>query len=155
MCCTATLKYTVPFKTVYQQQPPVTYPTSWPHVALPTWSSTEQVARPATKWFHPSHWRPLEACCRLRTWWCNNVTALAGYATVMTMATLPLKDTCSAWSELQSHSNGLGKSRGPEFQAKKKFFLNNFPATVKIWTSGYQTTITLYGRLVQVGGWNF
>jgi len=26
-------------------------------------SSTEQVARPATKRFHPSHWRALEACC--------------------------------------------------------------------------------------------
>jgi len=26
----------------------------WPHVASPTWSSTEQVARPATKRFHPS-----------------------------------------------------------------------------------------------------
>ena len=32
---------------------------AWPLVASPTWSSTEQVARPATKRFHPSHWRPL------------------------------------------------------------------------------------------------
>ena len=50
-------------------------------MASPTWSSTEQVARPATKRFHPSHWRSLEACCRPWTWWCNDATALAGYAT--------------------------------------------------------------------------
>ena len=41
----------------------ITQPTSWPHVASPTWSSTEQVARR----FHPSDWRPLETCCRPRT----------------------------------------------------------------------------------------
>ena len=66
-------------------------PTSWPHVASPTWSSTEQVARSATKRFHPSDWRPLEACCRPWTWWCNDATALAGYAktsTTMMMATV-------------------------------------------------------------------
>jgi len=61
----------------------ITQPTSWPHVASPTWSSTEQVARPATKRFHPSDWRALEACCRPWTWWCNDAMALAGYATVM------------------------------------------------------------------------
>jgi len=33
-------------------------------MASPTWSSTEQVARPATKRFHPSDWRTLEACCQ-------------------------------------------------------------------------------------------
>ena len=55
----------------------ITQPTFWPHVASPTWSSTEQVARPATKRFHPSHWRPLEACCRPWTWWCNDATAVA------------------------------------------------------------------------------
>ena len=57
----------------------------------PGWSSTEQVARPATKRFHPSDWRPLEACCRPWTWWCNDATALAGYAktsTTMMMATV-------------------------------------------------------------------
>ena len=48
-------------------------------------ASTEQVARPATNRFHPSHWRPLEACCRPWTWWCNDATALAGYATMMMM----------------------------------------------------------------------
>jgi len=37
----------------------ITQLTSWPHVASPTWSSTEQVARPATKRFHTSDWRPL------------------------------------------------------------------------------------------------
>ena len=63
----------------------ITQPTSWPHVASPTWSSTEQLARPATKQFHPSNWRALEACCRPWTWWCNDATALAGYATVMMM----------------------------------------------------------------------
>jgi len=35
---------------------------------------------------HPSDWRPLSACCRPWTRWCNDATALAGYATVtMTM----------------------------------------------------------------------
>ena len=43
-------------------------------------SSTEQVARPATKRFRPSDWRALEACCRPWTRWCNDATALAGYA---------------------------------------------------------------------------
>ena len=56
-----------------------------PHVASLTWSSTEQVAQPATKRFHTSDWRPLETCCRPWTWWCNDATALAGYATVMMM----------------------------------------------------------------------
>jgi len=54
----------------------IAQPTSWPHVASPTWSSREQVARPATKRFHPSHWRPLEACCRPWTWWSNDATSL-------------------------------------------------------------------------------
>jgi len=43
----------------------------WPHVASPAWSSAEPVARPATKRFHASDWRPLEACCRPWTCWCN------------------------------------------------------------------------------------
>jgi len=53
----------------------------------PTWSSTEQqLARPATKRFHPSSdWRAVEACCRPWTWWCNDATALAGYATMTMM----------------------------------------------------------------------
>ena len=64
----------------------ITQPTSWPHVASLTWSSSEQVARPATKRLHPSSdWRALETCCRPWTWWCNDATALAGYATMMTM----------------------------------------------------------------------
>jgi len=43
------------------------------------------VARPAPKRFHPSSdWRALEACCRPWTWWCNDATALAGYATTTT-----------------------------------------------------------------------
>ena len=46
----------------------ITQPTSWPHVASPAWSSTEQLARPATKRFHTSDWRALEACCRPWTW---------------------------------------------------------------------------------------
>ena len=61
----------------------ITQSTSGPHVASPTWSSTEQVARPATKRFHASDWRALEASCRPWTWWCNDATALAGYATMM------------------------------------------------------------------------
>jgi len=63
----------------------ITQPTSWPHVASPTWSYTEQVARPATKRLHASDWRPLEACCRPWTWWCNDATALAGYTNLMMM----------------------------------------------------------------------
>jgi len=72
----------------------ITQPTSRPHVASPTWSSTEQVARPATKRFHPSDWRALEACCRPWTWWCNDATALAGYATTMNvmMTSVPLRE---------------------------------------------------------------
>ena len=61
----------------------IAQPTSWPHVASPTWSSTEEVARPATKRFHPSDWRALEACCWPWTWWCINATALASYANLM------------------------------------------------------------------------
>jgi len=53
--------------------PIFTQPTSWPHVASPTWSSTEQVARPAT-----SDWRALEACCRPWTWWCGYATMING-----------------------------------------------------------------------------
>jgi len=57
---------------------------------------------------------------------------------------------------------GLAKSRGhpsagaPEFQAKILFFENNFPVTVKIGTSGYQTlecfitALPIYGRLRHV-----
>jgi len=46
------------------------------------------VARPAPKRFHPSSdWRALEACCRPWTWWCNDATALAGYATTTTTMT--------------------------------------------------------------------
>jgi len=55
------------------------------YVASATWSSTEQLARPSPKRFHPSHRRPLEACCRPWTWWCNDATAFVGYATTMTM----------------------------------------------------------------------
>ena len=63
----------------------ITQPTSWPHVASPTWSSMEQVARPATKQFHTSDWRPLETCCWPWTWWCNDAMALAGYTNLMMM----------------------------------------------------------------------
>jgi len=55
--------------------------------AAPTWSSMEQLPRPVTKQFHTSDWRALEACCRPWTWWCNDATALAGYATVMMLKT--------------------------------------------------------------------
>jgi len=63
----------------------ISQPTSWPHVASPILSSTEQVARPATKRFHTSDWRHLDTCCRPWTWWCNDATALAGYANLMMM----------------------------------------------------------------------
>jgi len=43
-------------------------------------------ARPATERFHPSDWRPLAVCCRPWTWWRNDATALAGYATKMMMS---------------------------------------------------------------------
>ena len=36
----------------------ITQPTSWPHIASPTWSSMEQVARSTTKQFRTSDWRP-------------------------------------------------------------------------------------------------
>ena len=55
------------------------------YVRSTNWSSTEQLARPATKRFHPSDWRALEACCRPWTWWCNDATTLAGYARMMMM----------------------------------------------------------------------
>ena len=48
---------------------------SEPNMASPTWSS-EVAPRPATKRFHPSHLRPLEACRRPWTWWCNDATAV-------------------------------------------------------------------------------
>jgi len=63
----------------------ITQPTSWPYMGSPTWSPTEQVARPAMKRFHPSYWRPLEVCCWPWTWWCNYVMALTGYVTMMMM----------------------------------------------------------------------
>ena len=53
------------------------------YVASPTWSSTEQVGRPATKRLHTSNWRSLEMCCRPPTWWCNDATALVGYVKLM------------------------------------------------------------------------
>jgi len=31
-------------------------------------------------------WRALETCCRPWTWWCNDATALAGYAILMMMS---------------------------------------------------------------------
>ena len=46
--------------------------------------------RPRNKWldqlpkrFHASHWWPLEACYWPWTWWCNALTAFAGYSTVL------------------------------------------------------------------------
>ena len=46
---------------------------------------TSGSSRPATTRFHPNDWRPLEACCRPWTLWCNDATALAAYATMMMM----------------------------------------------------------------------
>jgi len=63
----------------------ITQLTSWLHVASPTWSSTEQVAPPATKLFRLSHWRPLEGCCQSWIRWWNDVMALTGYGTMMMM----------------------------------------------------------------------
>jgi len=37
------------------------------------------------KRFHTSNWRSLETCCRPRTWWCNDATALVGYVKLMMM----------------------------------------------------------------------
>ena len=48
-------------------------------------ASASQVGRPATKRFHTSNWRSLETCCRQRTWWCNDATALVGYVKLMMM----------------------------------------------------------------------
>jgi len=39
-----------------------------------------------------SDWRALEACCQPWTWWCNDATALAGYATMTIMITNRLVD---------------------------------------------------------------
>ena len=33
-------------------------------------------------------WRSLETCCRPRTWWCNDATALVGYVKLMMMMIL-------------------------------------------------------------------
>ena len=78
----------------------------WPHVASPAWSSAEPVARPATKRFHASDWRPLEACCRPWTCWCNDATALAAYATVMMMMMMMwrLHPVCVSAGHLNAHS---------------------------------------------------
>jgi len=62
---------TVAWQSLIYWRQRITQPTSWPHVASRTWSSTEQMAR-----FHTSDWRPLETCCRPWTWWCNDATAL-------------------------------------------------------------------------------
>jgi len=75
-------------------------------VASPTWSSTEQVGRPATKRFHTSNWRSLETCCQPRTWWCNDATALIGYVKLMIFTSLPIARFCersrfpSLWTRL-------------------------------------------------------
>ena len=49
------------------------------------------------KQFHPSDWRALEACCRPWTWWCNDATALAGYATTMMMMMISSVCFCDDW----------------------------------------------------------
>ena len=83
----------------------ITQPTSWPHVASPTCSSTEQVARPATKRFHPSNWRPLETCRRP---WYNDVTALAGYANLMMMMMMMMMEI-SAKTRTDRRVNGVAE----------------------------------------------
>ena len=95
----------------------ITQPTSWPHVASPTWSSTEQVARPATKRFHPSHWRPLEACCRPWTWWCNDAAALAGYANLMMMMMMMLMSLIAGYLHRLRHIQ-LNSIRPDQFQVR-------------------------------------
>jgi len=79
-------------------------PTSWPS----TWSSTEQVARPATKRFHPEG--PLEACRRPWTWWCNDATALAGYATMMMMLTMTTTMTVRVKASVRVELSQLSQS---------------------------------------------
>ena len=44
------------------------------HVASPTWSSTEHVARPATKWFHPFHGYA-NVTCAAPAWWSRDQSA--------------------------------------------------------------------------------
>ena len=95
----------------------ITQPTSWPHVASTTWSSTQQVARPATKRFHASDWRPLEACCQLWTWWCNDATALAGYAVMMMMTNV----TSAGWQVTLHDCTWHVSSRGAEASCKQLY----------------------------------
>ena len=61
----------------------------------PIWSSKEQVARWTLRRLHRSDQRPLEVCCRPWTWWCNDATALAGYATTMTMIKMWALNACA------------------------------------------------------------
>ena len=57
---------------MYISKRPISYPVD----------ASRYLARPATKRFQTSDWRALEVCCRPWTWWCNDATALAGYATL-------------------------------------------------------------------------
>ena len=93
-------------------------------VASPTWSSTEQVARPATKRFHTSDWRPLETCCRPWTWWCNNATALAGYANLMMMMMMM---TINQTEPSQSTDSTISSPSLSTFRQRLQRFL--FPAS--------------------------
>ena len=67
----------------------------------------------------------------------------------------PLATLCAVAEQCGGQRALSPGGSGPEFQTKKN--KNNFPVTVKIRTSGYQTSnhnsqvFMLYGRLVHVG----
>jgi len=66
-----------------------------------------KVARPTLRWFHPFHWRPLEACCRMCTQWFSDAMALAGYVTMMVMMKLNYQSYLSSVSTVICHWLGL------------------------------------------------
>jgi len=58
--------------------------------------------------FHPSSdWRALEACCRPWTWWCNDATALAGYATMTMMMMMSSCISIGEYLRLPDHPHNL------------------------------------------------
>ena len=74
-------------------RPFATWDTS--RIRNPDYMRIRTVGRPATKRFHTSNWRSLETCCRPRTWWCNDATALVGYVKLMMMMMMDRAATSS------------------------------------------------------------
>ena len=73
------------------------------------------------KRFHPSSdWRALEACCRPWTWWCNDATALAGYATIMIMMMMMIRTEPVALPRVHDVGVGDGVLGGGEIKEIKE-----------------------------------